>query len=131
MIFCHTKRRDYFSDGIDPSLSLGKNYIVLMFSLKTNLKMHPTMICVARDSDHQPIMVDACYFNMINGEIPPNWILEMHDSGAQTLCPIEFAGNFFEKFNDGGNKEEKIFAEVFDKLRSHHASYFPPAENPG
>lgn len=119
MIVRYVRERGYQGSGQDPSLTLGKEYMV--FGVNSSLYRCQTELSVLSDKDDYPVIWDAKFFDIVDPRIPDGWGYHLFTEDYYRLCPSEFAGDFWDRFHDGDEAAEKVFAEVRAKLMRFHS----------
>lgn len=103
--------------GKDCFFTMGKNYIVLEVFYSMDNKLN---IVVHDDNELSAGVIELKYFNIIDNRIPPNWVCELSRAGYYNIYPQEFYIDFWDDFHDGNPEAEKIFAEVYQKIKAFH-----------
>jgi hypothetical protein len=120
MIVCYTRERGYKGSGVDRSLTLGKKYIVFGIDFRPNSLEYPTKLGLISDSDGTPCLFELNFFDVVNEEIPPDWVFTHLGDGYYRLCPKEFTGDFWDRFHDADTLAEEEFQEVRKKLEKFY-----------
>ena len=122
----YVHKRDRKSEDKDPSLTLGKTYLVFGVTFRPNSLQQPTLVSILRDSDETPALFEIQFFDIVNEHLPDNWIFYPFkhfgvSPGYYELSPKEFTGDFWDRFHDSDEQAEKIFQQVKKKLEQFHA----------
>ncbi|MCZ2497467.1 hypothetical protein GN316_11915 [Xylophilus sp. Kf1] len=125
MIAKYARIRDYKGVGVDPHLTLGKHYIVLGLTFKSNSVEYPSQIHILSDSEPFPSLWDLRHFDIVDPRLPDNWVLREFENfravgGCHELCPAAFVGAFWDLFHDGDSLAENKFQQVLSQLRLFH-----------
>lgn len=99
---------------IDPSFELGKSYLVLGVQFQSQNR--PAMVTIQRDTDKTPVMRELQCFDVVDAAIPPDWFLFDFGDGCYSLEPMEFGGNFWDRFHDAEETAERIFERVVERI---------------
>ena len=107
---------EYFSDERkDPHLTLGKIYDVISL----DLPRHPDetgKLVVRCGKDNYPGLWNLSNFEIVDYNIPSDWVLDMSHLDWISLYPREFGGDFWDKFHDGDEAAEALFEQVYQRI---------------
>lgn len=98
-----------------------KLYIVLGISFNQN-DSYPQITIKTEDSD-TPAIFSLVDFDIIDAKIDTNWVFIIHTNTNYSIRPIEFSGDFWDKFHDADPNAEKVFWQVYNELAKQLDSY--------
>lgn len=117
MIVRYVRERGYKGEGKDPSVTIGRDYIALGVTFRSDNYLDE--VSLRRDSDGTPVLFELKYFDIIDGRIPYDWML-MPISVGHSLEPKEFFGDFWDLYHDGDEEADKLFEFVVKKTEGFH-----------
>ena len=103
-------RNPFASDGRDfrHSLTVGREYEVIGICAD-DLQLV--------DDHGEPILYDACCFEITDAEEPPFWVTEYGDEGERCSFPAEWSAiGFFEDWHDGVPSAVAAFRTALPRL---------------
>lgn len=118
MIVRYARARGYQGDGKDPHLTLGKEYLALGVTFRSDT--YPVQVSIQRDSDGTPVLCDLKFFDVVDPGLPDGWGIFSSSPGYYSVEPSEFRGDFWDRFHDGEPDAEKLFTQVVDKVKAFH-----------
>lgn len=114
-------RENYNGEKKHPNLEIGKEYCI--FHIFINKERGNTVVLLA-DSDYIGDIgsYPLGFFEMTDSSIPDGWQLQGDIvSGNFSISPLEFTDNIWNSFFEDGDLEaEKIFTEVYQKIKAFH-----------
>ena len=125
MIVRYVRECEYKSTGIDKSLILGKEYLVLGIIIMdqgsySSVDQREPYVRVRCGDDDYPCLFHLKLFDIIDSRLPNEWNFFPLERGIYRLEPDEFTGRFWELFHDGDKEAEKTFHEVLKKIEVFH-----------
>jgi hypothetical protein len=117
MIVKYARERGYEGEGKDPHLTLGKEYVVIGINFRPGEKPE---ISILSDNDDGPGLESIEFFDIIDAAIPPNYGFYVFKSFSR-LGPLEFQGDFWDKYHDGDKEAETLFLKVFERIKKFSA----------
>lgn len=103
-----TDKEDRFSS----SLTIGRSYIVLAISIRSN---HSVAFRCIRNDGRTPVLFNADQFKIVSKKIPSNWVVITEDYGGLTFSPEKWLrSGFWEDFFDG----DPIAIEEFEQEKN-------------
>lgn len=137
MIVRYTRERGYKGLGTDPILTVGCDYIVLGILFRPCPDTSQVCILTNKDigdhsdgmpfSDGGPGVFDMNLFDVVDPRVPLEWLFVDVGNGYYRLEPDEFAGDFWNRYNDADQGAETTFERIVGKLDAFHAA-FPHTE---
>ena len=107
---------EYFSDlRKDTHLTLGKIYHVVLLSLPHQTQKTGELI-LRCGKDNYPGVWKLSNFEIVDYNIPSDWVLDMSHPDWIRLYPREFGGDFWDKFHDGDEAAEALFEQVYQRM---------------
>ena len=99
----------------DPNLTLGNIYHVLMLRIARD-KADDDELILCRESDSYPVCFNLNDFEMVDNNIPSDWVVDMTGSRWIDLYPRELNWEFWDKFHDGDEAAEALFEQVYQRI---------------
>lgn len=91
-----------------------KLYVVLSISFFYNESA--ALITIKSEDADIPILCPINEFEIIEPKINPNWIFSNYSDGRYSIQPLEFSGDFWEKFHDEDPESGMLFWKVYNEL---------------
>lgn len=108
------------SELIAKDFTLGNQYTVLSILVRNHAiesQNIETLIIIRRDSDGTPCLILLTSFEILDPSIPMGWVFNSFpDNVGYSIEPIEFTGDFWDKYYDGDENAEKTFESVWNRL---------------
>jgi hypothetical protein len=117
MIVKYVKERGYQGEGKDPHLTLGKEYIAITVDFPPGKRPE---ISKQSDCDGTPGLQPIEFFEIIDSSLPENYCFKVYENGFASLQPVEFKGDFWDRYHDGDLEAEKLFEQVMTRLKKFH-----------
>lgn len=117
MIVKYMRDWGYQGEGKDPDLTFKKEYLVIgvNYNVQGNLE-----VSVEIDSDGTPCLFPLTSFDLVDPSLPEEYSFYFYEYGFASLQPIEFKGDFWDRYHDGDPEAEKLFEQVMTRLKKFH-----------
>lgn len=120
MIVKYVRERGYEGRGVDPYLTLGRNYTVVDLTFKPHDSTYYVTLGDEDDEESGGVW-DLKFFDIVDGRLPDGWVVTQFNHGIIGISPQEFLGDFWELYHDGDEEAEQVFADVLAKIKAFHA----------
>lgn len=113
--------------AVDPYFTVGKEYIALGMSFRTDGR--ESTVSILCDEDRSPVLIELAFFDIVDSSIPPNWAVIPFEAVGYGLRPTEFGGDFWDRFYDGDLRAGSVLSEVVRRAEKFHGWSSRPSAN--